>query len=73
MTRSNTSLSSGIRAPDITSDHTQGIGAWSTDDIATLLEENASSKDACRALVELALARGGPDNITVIVAGYRVR
>jgi protein phosphatase len=44
----------------------------SEDDIAAVLAANASSKDACRALVELALARGGPDNVTVIVAGYRV-
>jgi mono/diheme cytochrome c family protein len=32
------SARSGIRAPDITSDHADGIGAWSTGDIATLLE-----------------------------------
>jgi serine/threonine protein phosphatase PrpC len=44
----------------------------SEDDIAAVLEANASSEDACRALVELALARGGPDNVTVIVAGYQV-
>jgi protein phosphatase len=45
----------------------------SEDDIAAVLKANAASKDACRALIELALARGGPDNITVIVAGYDVR
>jgi PPM family protein phosphatase len=45
----------------------------SEEDIATALQANGSSKDACRALIELALARGGPDNITVIVAGYTVR
>ncbi len=41
-------------------------------DIAATLKAHPSSDAACRALVELALARGGPDNITVIVAGYRV-
>ncbi len=44
----------------------------SEDDIAATLKAHASSADACRALVELALSRGGPDNITVIVAGYVV-
>jgi protein phosphatase len=42
------------------------------DEISTVLKANATSKDACRALIELALARGGPDNVTVIVAGYKV-
>jgi mono/diheme cytochrome c family protein len=32
------SARSGIRAPDITSDRAEGIGRWSADDIATLLE-----------------------------------
>ena len=32
------SARSGIRAPDITPDHAEGIGTWSADDIATLLE-----------------------------------
>lgn len=41
-------------------------------DIAATLDAHPTSESACRALVELALARGGPDNITVIVAGYRV-
>ena len=44
----------------------------SEDDIAAALKANPSSEAACKALVELALARGGPDNITVIVAGYSV-
>ena len=44
----------------------------SEEDIASSLTANPASEDACRALVELALARGGPDNITVIVAGYKV-
>jgi PPM family protein phosphatase len=35
------------------------------------LVETPSSKDACEALLQHALAGGGRDNITVIVAGYR--
>ncbi|MEO5988062.1 MAG: protein phosphatase 2C domain-containing protein [Candidatus Eisenbacteria bacterium] len=41
-------------------------------DISAAMMAHASSEAACRALVDLALARGGPDNITVIVAGYQV-
>lgn len=42
------------------------------DDIAAALAAHPGSEAACRALVDLALARGGPDNITVIVAGYKL-
>jgi protein phosphatase len=35
------------------------------------LAENPASKNACEALLQRALAGGGRDNITVIVAGYR--
>ena len=41
-------------------------------DIEAAMLAHPASRDACRALVDLALARGGPDNITVIVAGYTV-
>ena len=41
-------------------------------DIRDTLLANPGSKAACRALVELVLSRGAPDNVTVIVAGYRV-
>ena len=44
----------------------------SEDDIASTLAAAPTSAAACKALVELALARGGPDNITVIVAEYTV-
>jgi len=44
----------------------------SASEIADTLEKHPASAAACRALVELALARGGPDNITVMVAGYKV-
>ena len=38
--------------------------------IATVLQGNASSDAACQALIDLALERGGRDNVTVVVAGY---
>jgi serine/threonine protein phosphatase PrpC len=40
--------------------------------IARLLGSQATSEAACQALVDMALDRGGRDNVTVIVAGYRV-
>ena len=40
------------------------------DTIATTLTAARTSNDACAALVQLALDRGGRDNITAIVAGY---
>jgi protein phosphatase len=41
--------------------------------IAAELVRRAFSGEACQALVDLALDRGGRDNVTVIVAGYRIR
>jgi protein phosphatase len=35
------------------------------------LGKAATAADACRALVDLALDRGGEDNVTAVVAGYR--
>jgi serine/threonine protein phosphatase PrpC len=40
--------------------------------IAAELHRGASSGAACQALIDLALGRGGRDNITVVVAGYRI-
>jgi PPM family protein phosphatase len=40
------------------------------DTIAQTLADGASSADVCAQLVQLALDRGGRDNVTVIVAGY---
>lgn len=40
--------------------------------IARLLTERPTADDACRALVAEALERGGRDNVTAIVARYRI-
>jgi protein phosphatase len=40
--------------------------------ISGLLQGQATSKSACEALVDAALAGGGRDNVTVIVATYRI-
>lgn len=44
----------------------------SEEEIAGILGAHPESEAACQALVDLALERGGRDNVTVIVAGYRV-
>lgn len=41
-------------------------------DIASVLASSQSSKEACRALVDRALENGGKDNVTVVLAGYRI-
>jgi len=40
--------------------------------IALALKRGGGSEAACRALVDLALERGGRDNVTVVVATYRI-
>lgn len=42
------------------------------EDIKDALLAHPASADACQALVDLALAGGGKDNVTVIVAGYEI-
>jgi serine/threonine protein phosphatase PrpC len=42
------------------------------EDIARVLGGAATAADACRQLVDLALAAGGKDNVTVIVGRYRI-
>jgi PPM family protein phosphatase len=51
---------------------TDGLTEMVTDDlIASVLQRNRRAEEDCRTLVELALQRGGRDNVTVIVARYR--
>ena len=40
------------------------------DEIADILGRGASSEEACRCLVDLALERGAPDNVTAVVTRY---
>ena len=42
------------------------------DAIAEVLEHHPDPDDACTRLVDLALSRGGPDNVTAVVARYQV-
>ena len=37
-----------------------------------VLEHHPDPEDACTRLVDLALSRGGPDNVTAVVARYQV-
>jgi serine/threonine protein phosphatase PrpC len=44
----------------------------SRENIVAILEEKAASKALCTKLIDLALAAGGKDNVTVIIAQYRI-
>lgn len=51
---------------------TDGLSEMVADDaIAAVLTDASSSAAACQALIDLALAGGGRDNITVVLARYR--
>lgn len=41
--------------------------------IAQVLAQNPDPKEACRLLLEAALARGAPDNVTLVVARYEIK
>jgi len=40
------------------------------EEIASTLAGTASAEAACRSLVDLALGRGAPDNVTAVVSRY---
>ena len=44
----------------------------SDETIAEVLEHHPDPEDGCTHLVDLALSRGGPDNVTAVVACYQV-
>jgi protein phosphatase len=53
---------------------TDGLTEMMADnDIAAVLADASSSQAACQALIDLALAGGGKDNVTVVLARYRFR
>jgi protein phosphatase len=52
---------------------TDGLTQPVVDDaIAEVLSHHPDPEDACARLVDLALRRGGPDNVTAVVARYQV-
>ena len=52
---------------------TDGLtGPVDDDAIAEILTQHPDPDDACTRLVDMALSRGGPDNVTAVVARYQV-
>jgi PPM family protein phosphatase len=52
---------------------TDGLtGPVNDDAIAEVLNHHPDPEDACTRLMDLALSRGGPDNVTAVVARYQV-
>jgi PPM family protein phosphatase len=47
-------------------------GTMKDEEIAGVLAQSPSAAESCRRLVDLALERGAPDNVTVIVARYEL-
>jgi len=44
----------------------------SDDDIAAILKRPAPASESCQALIDAALAAGGTDNVTVVLASYQI-
>jgi protein phosphatase len=42
------------------------------EDMARVIQASATPEQGCRALVDLALERGAPDNVTVVLASYTI-
>ena len=62
-----------LRQGDILLLCTNGLTDVVDDDaIADALRRPLPAQDQCRALVDLALERGGPDNVTVVIAKYSI-
>jgi serine/threonine protein phosphatase PrpC len=62
-----------LRDGDVLLFCTDGLtGPVDDDAIADILARHPDPEYACTRLVDLALSRGGPDNVTVVVARYRV-
>jgi serine/threonine protein phosphatase PrpC len=40
--------------------------------MAGVIRRSRSAEEGCRALVDLALERGAPDNVTVVLASYTI-
>ncbi|MBU6428397.1 MAG: serine/threonine-protein phosphatase, partial [Cyanobacteria bacterium REEB65] len=52
---------------------TDGLsGLVSDDEMTALASESSDPQEACQKLLDLAMARGGYDNITVVLAEYHV-
>ena len=47
-------------------------GTMKDEEIAGILGRSDSAAESCRRLVDLALERGAPDNVTAIVARYEI-
>ena len=60
-------LADGDRLVLCTDGLTEMVG---DEEITRVLDQNPTPADACRVLVDLALERGGKDNVTVVVARY---
>ena len=67
---------SGPEVPLLTGEIKFGFARWADRKgegkvIASVLREANTASDACQSLIDLALAGGGSDNVTVVLARYR--